>query len=759
VTHRLSAEQRWTLIAAAVAVAIAIFDFVAAPEYIVLNLLALPPLIAAARTRPDTTAWVGLLSLAIALGLGIHERTWLSQDHVLRVLAVAASGGLAVGLAWERVRAERSLGATYRISQAAHAAPTLQDLYRAIHTIVGELMPARNFYIALYDPVTDTISFPYFVDEYDETPAPKQPGMGLTEYVLRTGQGLLATPEVARELERRREVELIGAPSIDWLGVPLQTAGKTIGVLVVQSYTERVRYSERQKRALQFVSTQVAMAIERKQAEEALREGEERFRALSSATVEAIALHEEGRILEVNGAFLRMFGYDDEREVLGRSVHEFGSPLTRARVAEAIASGLETPYEAVGRRRDGTTFFAELTGKLAGYRGRQVRMTAIRDITASKRAEEALRESEERYRRLVELAPDAIVVHSAGKIVFLNAAGARLIGAASAEELFGRELLEFVHPDSRPAVLERMRVMQEEGQPVPRITERFLRLDGSSVDVDVMATPLRYHDAPAVLVVARDISERLRHEEAQRVLEEQLRQAQKMEAVGQLAGGIAHDFNNLLTTILTMCQMLESELPADAASQGDLAAIRGAAQHGSELTRKLLAFSRHHQLQLRPVLVEPLVSSFLRMARRVVPEDVAVRVEVEAPDATVSADPAALEQILMNLVTNARDSMPSGGTLTIRVARAELDAQEVRARGQGAPGEFVVLAVSDTGAGMDAETQRRMFEPFFTTKPVGQGTGLGLAIANEIVKSHRGSLTIQSAGAKGTRASLRIPLA
>jgi PAS domain S-box-containing protein len=426
-------------------------------------------------------------------------------------------------------------------------------------------------------------------------------------------------------------------------------------------------------------------------------------------------------------------------------------------VAEAIASGLDVPYEAIGRRRDGSTFFGELTGKSASYRGRQVRMTAIRDVTARKRAEEALRESEERYRRLVELAPDAIVVHSAGRIVFINAAGARLIGAASAEELLGRELLDFVHPDSRPAVLERMRVMLEQGRPVPRITERFLRLDGSPVDVDVMATPLRYHDAPAVLVVARDISERLRREAAQRALEEQLRQAQKMEAVGQLAGGIAHDFNNLLTTILTMCQILESELSPKAGHREDLAAIRGAAQHGSELTRKLLAFSRHHQLQLRPVPVQPLVSEFLRMARRVVPEDVVVRVDADSPDAAVTADPAALEQILMNLVTNARDSMPSGGELTIRIGRAVLGEEDARARGQAAPGEYVVLSVRDTGVGMDAETQRRMFEPFFTTKPVGQGTGLGMPMVYGLVKDHGGFVQVDSMVGRGTTISVYLP--
>jgi nitrogen-specific signal transduction histidine kinase len=258
-------------------------------------------------------------------------------------------------------------------------------------------------------------------------------------------------------------------------------------------------------------------------------------------------------------------------------------------------------------------------------------------------------------------------------------------------------------------------------------------------------------------VVARDISERLRREEAQRVLEEQLRQAQKMEAVGQLAGGIAHDFNNLLTTILTMCQMLESELPADAAAQGDLTAIRGAAQRGSELTRKLLAFSRHQRLQLRPVPVEPLVSEFLRMARRVVPEDVEVRAEVEGTDAMVSADPAALEQILMNLVTNARDSMPSGGTLTIGVARAVVDAEEARTRGEGTPGEYVVLSVGDTGVGMDAETRRRLFEPFFTTKPVGQGTGLGMPMVYGLVKDHGGFVDVASAVGRGTTIRVYVP--
>ncbi len=758
---RLSAEQRWAMVAGVIAVLIAVVDVATPPRLVFLSFLAVPPLVAAARTSPTTTGWIGLLSVGLALGVGALDRTWLSQDHVLRLLAVTASGMLAAGLAWERVRAERSLTATYRISQAAHTALTLQDLYRAIHAIVGELMPARNFYIALYDGVTEMITFPYFVDEYDETPAPKRPGKGLTEYVLRSGQALLATPDVARELERRHEVELIGAPSIDWLGVPLQTAGRTIGVLVVQSYTERVRYSERHRRALQFVSTQVAMAIERKRAEEALRESEERYRALSSATVEAVALHEAGRIIEVNAAFLRMFGYDDPREVLGKSVHEFGSPHTRGRVDEALQSGLEAPYEAVGRRRDGSTFFGELTGKAASYRGRQVRMTAIRDVTARKHAEEALRQSEARLSQAQAMAHLGVWELDLTDLANVNANPLwwsdetyRIFGYTPRQvEVTNDLFFSAVHPDDRPRIQAAIAESLRDATPY-FIEHRILRPDGSerivreqsTVTRDAAGRPIR------MMGTVMDITE-------QRVLEEQLRQAQKMEAVGQLAGGIAHDFNNLLTTILTMGQMLEAELPADTAHQGDLAAIRGAAQRGSELARKLLAFSRHQQLQLKAVPVAPLVNEFLRMARRVVPEDVELRLAMEAPDAAVTADAAALEQILMNLLTNARDAMPGGGRLTITVARAVVDEADLRTRAQGAPGAYVVLSVGDTGVGMDAETKRRMFEPFFTTKPVGQGTGLGMPMVYGLVKDHRGFVQVDSDVGRGTTIHVYLPAA
>ena len=180
----------------------------------------------------------------------------------------------------ERQEAEKLQSATYRISEAAVSAPTLDELYRSIHHIVAELMPANNFYIALYSEAQGLLSFPYFVDEVDPPPQPKKLGRGLTEYVLRTGTPLLASPEAFEELVRQGEVELIGAPSIDWLGVPLKTSEKTFGVLVVQTYTEGVRYTEKQKNILQFVSNQVAMAVERRRAAQALQASEERYREL-----------------------------------------------------------------------------------------------------------------------------------------------------------------------------------------------------------------------------------------------------------------------------------------------------------------------------------------------------------------------------------------------------------------------------------------------------------------------------------------------
>ena len=541
--------------------------------------------------------------------------------------------GATAGRVWffrdvtERKRAEQIQLATYRISEAAHSARNLQDLFAAIHEIVGGLMPARNFYIALYDPAAELLSFPYFVDEFDADFPAKRLGKGLTEYVLRTGQVLLATPELHEELEQRGEVELIGPPSLDWLGVPLKAGDRTIGVLVAQTYTPGVRYGEREKHILQFVSTQIAMAIERKRTEEQLLENERRYRLLFQANPEAMWVYdcETLRFLAVNAAAVARYGYS-EQEFLAMTVRD-------------IRPASELPrFEETLRGQDGGTF--------SGYRHR--------------------------------------------------------------------------------------------------------RKDGALIDVDIEAQPLTFAGRSARLVLARDVT-------ARRQLEEQLRQAQKMEAVGQLAGGIAHDFNNLLTAILGCTQLLLHATPPEDQRREDVEEIKNAGLRAAELTRQLLAFSRRQVLAPKVLDVNAIVANMDKMLRRLLGEDVALVTHLAADLGPVSADPGQLEQVLLNLAVNARDAMPQGGRLTIETANVFLTEEYAERHHRLPPGPYVLLAVSDTGVGMDEITQKHLFEPFFTTKEVGKGTGLGLATVYGIVKQSGGYIWVYSEPGRGTTLKVYLP--
>jgi CheY-like chemotaxis protein len=230
-----------------------------------------------------------------------------------------------------------------------------------------------------------------------------------------------------------------------------------------------------------------------------------------------------------------------------------------------------------------------------------------------------------------------------------------------------------------------------------------------------------------------------------------------MEAVGQLAGGMAHDFNNLLGTILTTTELMSDEIPKDSTLADDLDTIRLAAGHGATLTGKLLAFGRRKPLEYQPLVVDELLGDFGRVVRRLVPESIELKLSLGAGDARVHADSGAVEQIVMNLVTNARDAMPGGGLLRVATERATVDEEFCRGHAGTTPGEYVVLSVTDTGAGMDAATLRKVFEPFFTTKPVGVGTGLGMAMVYGLVKQHRGYVDVASRPGEGTAVRVYLP--
>jgi PAS domain S-box-containing protein len=316
----------------------------------------------------------------------------------------------------ERRRSEKVQASLLKFAQTVLTIQNLNELYALIHTIIGELMPADNFYIALYDPKTDIVHYPYYVDQYDQNPSPEKPGKGLTAYVLRTGESLLASPQLFDELVARGEVELLGAPSIDWLGVPLKTGDTTIGVFVVQSYTEGIRFTQEHADILAFFSTHVAIAIERKRAEEALRK-EFTFRKAIEASMMAgiYVIDLEKRISYVNPAFCRMVGWSEE-ELLGtQPPYLFWPPEELETILEAyqVTTGedaLPSDFELKFLRRNGDRFdvlimvtpLTDQQWKTTGW------LSSVNDITQRKKAEAALRKSEERYRQAVENSPNPI---------------------------------------------------------------------------------------------------------------------------------------------------------------------------------------------------------------------------------------------------------------------------------------------------------------------------------------------------------------
>ncbi|MGH9649697.1 MAG: PAS domain S-box protein, partial [Terriglobales bacterium] len=369
----------------------------------------------------------------------------------------------------ERKRVERLQAALYRIAQEARSAEDLQKLYASIHSILRELMYAKNCYIAVHDPVTGLVSFPYFVDEREPVPAPRKFGRGLTEHVLRTGQTLLAVPEMLEELVRKGEVQRIGAPSLDWMGVPLKEGDTTFGALVLQTYEEKPRYGEKEKELLTFVSQQIATAIEQKRREQALRESESKFRAVAETTSGGIFIRRGNRFRYVNPAAEKLTGYSRE-ELLAMDhwqiVHPDFRPLLQER-SEARLRGESVPsrYEAKLLSKDGQERWAELTATIIEFEGEPAVLTTTFDITDRKRAEKELAESEAKFRAVAETAAAAIYIHDGARFLFVNRT-AEVISGYSREELLAKGPFDLVHPEHRELTQQRAEARQR-GQDVP----------------------------------------------------------------------------------------------------------------------------------------------------------------------------------------------------------------------------------------------------------------------------------------------------
>jgi two-component system cell cycle sensor histidine kinase/response regulator CckA len=526
----------------------------------------------------------------------------------------------------ERKRSELERQVTIEIIHGVNATDNLDDLLNLIHVSLKKVLYAENCFVALCDPAAGVFHFPFFADQFDLAPPPQKVGRSCTAYVYRTGRAMLIPQKAFDRLTASGEVELVGTASPSWLGVPLRTPAATIGVLVVQHYEDENAYTTRDLEFLSSVGGQIAYAIERKRAEERVRESEARLRVLVEQLPAVLWTADRGlRFTSAMGAGLTRLGIKPD-ELVGKSLFDF----------------FETTDQ---------TFLP---------------------IAAHRRA----------------VAGEPVTFHVEWK-------GGSY--ACHAEPLRGA--------------------------------------DG---------------EVQGAVCMALDVTDR-------KQLEEQFRQAQKMEAVGRLAGGIAHDFNNLLMVIQGYADLMTDRLPEGDALRRNAEQIQMAAQRATSLTRQLLAFSRKQMLAPKVLNIQSVVVDMEKILRRLIGEDVELQTSA-APDlGLVKADRSQLEQVIMNLAVNARDAMPKGGRLTIETANVELDASFGESPAVVSPGKYVLLAVTDNGSGMDAETQAHIFEPFFTTKEKGKGTGLGLATVYGIVKQSGGYVWVYSEVGRGTAFKIYLP--
>jgi len=543
---------------------------------------------------------------------------------------------------------------------------------------------------------------------------------------------------------------------------------------------------------------------ERKRMEEELRKSEEKFRSIVEQSGDGIVLtDEQGTIIEWNHGEEHITGLK-RAEAVGRPIWDIQFQMAppemktpemyerlKANLLGLIRTGqshwLNRLWETEMQRPDGTQcsvqtlIFIIKTSKgfMAGSISRDIterkRMEEalhrahdelelrVQERTAEleeanralqaeiierRRAEEALRASEERYRRLVEFSPDGIIVHDLHEFVFANPVAAKILGASNPQELIGKPVMDIIHPDYYEIVKERLS-MEKEGKEVPLIEERFIRLDGTPVDVEVVAIPCTYMGKLEVHSVVRDITEKKK-------LEAQLLRAQRMESIGTLAGGIAHDINNILTPIMLSLELLRERF-TDEESQKLLDIVERSAHRGANLVKQVMSFARGVEGERIAIQVTHIISEIVRIIKETFPRSIEIRTDILKDLWMISGDATQLHQVLMNLCVNARDAMPYGGILSITAENILIDENYVQMNIEAKVGPYIVIAVSDTGDGIHPEIFDRIFEPFFTTKEPGKGTGLGLSTALAIVKSHGGFINVYSQAGRGTTFKIHLP--
>ena len=778
-------------------------------EVVEKNFLSLPFL-------PDVSKKVAMEHLSQSVRKGAlepYELDFIAKSGEERVCTIQSSpvtdddGNMLAELVMasditERKRNEKIQSALYRIAEIASSAENMEEFYSAIHKVVGELMYARNFYIALHDESCGMLSFPYFADEFDPQPEPRKLGNGLTEYVLRTGEPLLCPEQTFRQMVRRGDVEVMGSPSVDWLGVPLKGRGRIFGVLGVQSYTKKIRFTDKEKDLLTFVSQHIGTALERKYVEEMLRENEKKYRTLVEQLAEGIAIVDtEEHFVFANRAAHNIFGVP-ANGLPGRSLREFTDSENYSMILEQTAlrkSGKKSTYQIEIVRPDGGRRILLLTGtpildKEAGYSGT---LAILHDITERRLLESKLSAIHEFSKRIsttlkIEDIVDTtinlvkeVLGHKYCAILLLDKEtkelqqtaylgyskrlmnGLRLsVDGEGVTAWTAREGKATIVPDvskdkrymrvfddvrsEMVAPLkvgdEVMGVINVESTQLDAFSENDLRLLSALASYLAISVKnsLLFKDLAETKAEVERWNLELEDEVRRRTQElsdaqEQLLRSERLATIGQLAASVGHELRNPLGVVSNSLYFLKLKLKSDDEKvKKHLATMQRELARSDKIISDLLDFSRRREPSFAPTDLNGVVEEAL--SKVPIPEGVQVVKETAALP-TVMADAAQLESILINLISNGVQSMPEGGTLTVKTARNN---------------RSVELDVSDTGVGIAKENLEKIFEPLFTTK--SKGIGLGLSVTKRFVENHGGSVRVKSKVNRGSTFTIRLPI-
>jgi len=647
----------------------------------------------------------------------------------------------------ERLRVEHRNTVFSKLSNRLSSTTTAAEAAMIICDAADALFQWTDFALDLYDAGHDEVSSLLNITTVEgrrvEIPPSPQPktANALIRRVIQKGAELLTGTEAN---------EYTAATML----VPIRKGERVIGLLLIQNHRPG-SYSQGDLVMLQTLAEQCSGALERLQSREQLRESDQRFRDLFDNSPDAIFVEDlGGTVLDVNFAACVLHGMTRD-QLIGKNALADLIPSARREAArddfEKLAAGKLSWAEGESQTADGRFTPVEVRAGRIEYGGKPALLLHVRDITERRAAETALQSSETLFRSVWENSVDGMrLTDENGVIVAVNDAYCKLAGL-EAPSLEGKPFtVVYAASQNGEAMLQQLREHFATRAEQRKREEQYTLHDGRTVALEISDSFIEVRGRPLLMLsLFRDIT-------TQKRLEEQLRQSQKMEAIGQLAGGVAHDFNNILTVIHGHASLLATANLDDAATRS-AHQIALAAERAAGLTRQLLTFSRRQLIQPKRLDMNKIVGNMTNMLGRILGEDVALQLNYSTAPATVEADAGMMEQVLLNLAVNARDAMPRGGQLSVRIAIVDVNESHVQRHPEARMGRFVCVSKADTGSGIPPENLSRIFEPFFTTKEVGKGTGLGLATVYGIVKQHQGWVEVESTVGKGTTFRIYIP--